>query len=478
MITKTHTNQEQGTSMFDEIISNILEQIEQLFEEKISNETIVNTLLEYSPNMIAINKILYIWDGKKYKAFSGIHEEQAFVLNAAKRISGKASISNKRIQDIHADILTNCYFKPTVTKDGINRLNLDNGILEIHSDGRCKLEKHNKKFGFPYVATYPYNKTEQCPIFQRILEETIEEPEAIMVFQEFLGYSLIQGDYRFEKSLILLGNGRNGKSVILSVIKKLLCEENITHFEINQLTDEKNILMMENKMLNIGSDSSRKGLDGDHLKKLISGETVKGRALYQNPRFINNLPKLMFAMNSLPLAKGDTSFGFIRRFLIVKFEKTIPEDQVNLNLANELEGELSGILNFAIEGALRLVAQKRFTYSDKINAAIQAYQSDINPVQCFVDDCGIKHNENGRITHEQLFLIYKTWCDKEGNQARNKRYLIHELDRLGFQKYKNNTDRGFRVEITEFEKEKRGNQLKAIARKSVRELLSDNEEED
>ena len=58
-------------------------------------------------------------------------------------------------------------------------------------------------------------------------------------------------------------------------------------------------------------------------------------------------------MNELPIIK-DKSHGLQRRFIILPMIKPIPKSLQNKYLSQQLNQELPGILNWAINGLIRL----------------------------------------------------------------------------------------------------------------------------
>lgn len=83
---------------------------------------------------------------------------------------------------------------------------------------------------------------------------------------------------------------------------------------------------------------------------------------------------MMLCLKELPKT-NDISNGFYRRFLIVPFNVQIPKNRINPNLAKEIIfNELSGIMNWALEGRKRLVKNGKFADSPVMNATLEEYK--------------------------------------------------------------------------------------------------------
>jgi putative DNA primase/helicase len=85
------------------------------------------------------------------------------------------------------------------------------------------------------------------------------------------------------------------------------------------------------------------------IKTLTGGDTVAARFLYREffefkPRF-----KVWLAANYKPEIRG-TDYAIWRRIRLIPFTVTIPPEEQIPDLAEQLKEELSGILNWALEG--------------------------------------------------------------------------------------------------------------------------------
>jgi len=78
-------------------------------------------------------------------------------------------------------------------------------------------------------------------------------------------------------------------------------------------------------------------------------------------------------------------------------------------------GELPGIFNWALEGLQRLNAQKDFTTSTLMTAAIRDYQSEANPARSFLDEATEISDFGGKIYCRELYANYTKWCKGHGH---------------------------------------------------------------
>jgi putative DNA primase/helicase len=136
---------------------------------------------------------------------------------------------------------------------------------------------------------------------------------------------------------------------------------------------------------------------------------------------------LILATNNRP-PLGDRSQGLWRRLLLVPFRVFIPEEKQDRELARKLRGELPGIVNWALEGLVRLRQQGHFTESKVGLEALKDYRLESNPARMFLADyCSAR--PGGRIRVNEVYDFYKLFCRIEGFTALNGKAFGKEVRR-------------------------------------------------
>src|SRR5205085_8900623 len=190
------------------------------------------------------------------------------------------------------------------------------------------------------------------PLWQKFLDEVLPDETRQMVLAEYIGYVFTR--LKLEKTLMLYGRGANGKSVVFDVINALLGAENVANYSLASLSHEYHRAKLANKLLNYSSEISTR-LEADIFKRLTSGEPVDARLPYGQPFIMSRYARLLFNCNELPRDVEHTE-AFFRRYLILPFDVTMPEDQQDKRLAEKIiKSELSGVFNWVLEGLQRLL---------------------------------------------------------------------------------------------------------------------------
>ena len=145
-----------------------------------------------------------------------------------------------------------------------------------------------------------------------------------MLLEEFLGYLLLP-DCRFQKALMLIGHGSNGKSVFVNLAKKMLGGTSgyVSAVEPSKLSKDFRLMPFKKSWLNISTDaeSDLRGAEGE-FKKIVAGEELEDSYKFHSPFSFPTRSKMMMCCNYFPTV-ADTSEGFIRRWIIVNKVDTI-----------------------------------------------------------------------------------------------------------------------------------------------------------
>jgi putative DNA primase/helicase len=125
------------------------------------------------------------------------------------------------------------------------------------------------------------------------------------------------------RALLLVGSGANGKEAFLHVVRSLLGRENTSSIEFQTLANEKDAMAdFYGVLANIDDDLSARKL-GQGLgmfKKLVGGDRVRARRLYEDGFEFDATGKHLYAANEVPdVNVPDDDEAFWRRWLLVEF---------------------------------------------------------------------------------------------------------------------------------------------------------------
>ena len=312
-------------------------------------------------------------------------------------------------------------------------INLANGTFEI--DGlNIRLKNPEKEDFLTYQLPFKYDESAQCPIFDNYLNTVLPDINNQKVLLEYLGYLFLRNkSLNLEKSLILYGSGANGKSVLFDILSALLGgSQNVSNYSLQNLTNENGYYraMLGNKLVNYASEINGK-MDVSIFKQLVSGEPVDARLPYGEPFTLTNYGKLIFNCNQLPTSVEHTH-AFFRRFLIIPFEVTIPEEQQDDQLAEKIiKSELAGVLNRVLEGLKRVLKQRRFTKSEAMEKILKDYKRESDNVSMFIEESGYEKTNEESILVMDLYNEYNAYCISGNYVAVSKKAFTSRIRNMG-----------------------------------------------
>ncbi|QEC70256.1 DNA primase [Panacibacter ginsenosidivorans] len=382
---------------------------------------------------------VYIYNGQFWKQL--FKEELNNFLGTAAEILGVNYYEAKYHTykaDLSKQFISTGYLPRPEKKADEVLINLKNGTFVITPHGYHIRDFAENDF-LTYQLPFEYNPEATAEMFQRYLDKVLPDKNQQDILAEFIGYIFIgQQTLKLEKSLILYGTGANGKSVFFIIIQALLGNENVSNFSLQTLTNDTGYqrAKLENKLVNYASEISPR-MDSTVFKQLVSGEPVEARLPYGDPFTLDNYAKLIFNTNELP-KDVEQNDAFFRRFLILNFVVTIPENERDPELAKKItDNELPGVFNWMLAGLTRLLKQKKFTKSDAVDEMVNQYRIQSDSVQLFLQDDNYEKSDL-EFSMTLLYDHYKAYCADSGYKSCSKRKFGERLRNLNYEIVKKN----------------------------------------
>jgi putative DNA primase/helicase len=327
-----------------------------------------------------------------------------------------------------------------------NMICMRNGTLNTAT---YRLEDHSPNHGLKNRLDIEWDEAATCPTWQtflaQIFEPDADRAEKIAFLQQWFGYCLTP-DVSQHKFVWMVGAGGNGKSVLLNVLQQLVGPDNVGNAQIERFQSGAVRAELEGKLLNISSEMSADATVSDsYLKAITGGDTIEAERKFKSPHKFKPYARIMASTNNLPRL-SDTSDGFARRAVILKFNRQFGEQDKDSGLEEKLLKELPGIAVWAIEGLKQLRSATKFTIPPSSVAELQRYRTDSDPVALFAEEALIRTNERGP-TPGDLFEIFKEWAKMGGFAAMNKVTFGKRLSAQGFVQSRSSGKSYWNVEV-------------------------------
>ena len=395
----------------------------------------------------------YIWDGSRWS-----HDERGKIIALAKntviyigdeagKVEGESersalyrwaatSQNHSRISGLVSLAESSVPVLPEQLDSKNNLLNCPNGTLDLIS---MEFRAHNREDLCSKITGARYDPDARCPSWENHLKLVFGNDESfIQDFQTIAGYSLL-ADNPEQVMFILYGSGKNGKSVTVSTLSRVMGEY-ASNLAAESLMIRKNsdgprsdIVKLDGARLITASESdSSHRLSESLIKSLTGGDTITARTLYQTEREYNIGGKIWLSTNHKPIIKG-TDLAIWRRLWLIPFEVTIPEDQRDLNILVKLSHEGPGILNWMIQGLQRYRENGgRLRMPEQVRLATLSYQTDSDIIGQFITDlCILDLRPDSIISRAALFEQYTAWCKETGEGPTSHRVFNERLQEKG-----------------------------------------------
>ena len=325
-------------------------------------------------------------------------------------------------------------------------VNFINGTLEITRDGERHFRQHRREDYLRYVLPYPYDPQAECPRFEQFLDEVLPQRCLQKTILEYMAYCLVSW-LHFEKILALLGKGSNGKSVLLKVVEYFFGKKNVAHESLTDLTtNESHRANIDGKIVNVGSENEGK-INDAHFRTIASGEPVSARLYYSQPYTMTQYAKLIFAFNKMPNIKS--GYANMRRWLLVKFEVHISEEQADPELSEKLAQELPGIMNMVLGVLPELLMRKRFSGNEALEQAVKELEIRNDAVLQFVED-RCETNTPTLTKGSELFKDFTEYCKQNNYNFMTNREFYRRLDEKYSSKMVNH-QKAFNIRVVRYE---------------------------
>jgi P4 family phage/plasmid primase-like protien len=311
------------------------------------------------------------------------------------------------------------------------KINFSNGVLDIDT---LEFGPHSQSRGFRYVLPYDYDPTAKAPAFEKFMHEIMGgKTELIDMLLEYSGYAFSNDECWLQKALVMTGDGANGKSTFMGVLKALAGKENYSALTLKDISSEVSRRMLDGCLFNLAEETpSHAFMDSSLFKNIISGGEITVKQLYKQTYSIDNRAKLLFACNDLPKTK-DTSKGFIRRLVIVPFNQSFEGTARDPFIKEKLLKELPGIFNAVIQAYRRLIGRRELLNNEITNTEIQNYTLELDSVKAwFQDQVEVLPHENETSVAglSRLYAAYRIHAESRGEDPEVYNTMAKRLRRL------------------------------------------------
>ncbi len=296
-------------------------------------------------------------------------------------------------------------------------IHLANGVM-VFTGSDADLRPFSPEYRSRHRSPIAFDENATCDRFLNELVLPAVHPEDVELLQKFAGLMLL-GDNRAQRLLILDGEGGRGKTQFANVMQGLVGMPNVTQLRTKHLAERFELYRFLKKTLLVGVDVEADFLSTKGaavLKGLVGGdwhdaEQKGGTGCFQVQ---GNFNVLITSNARLRVRlQGDLS-AWKRRLTIVRYEAPPPAKKVPDFGAFLVRTEGSGILNWALVGAQKLLSEIPDGGGDMVltrrqHEIVDSLLAESDSLRHFLQDC-LDVDEHRDVTVTELVESYAAYC--------------------------------------------------------------------
>lgn len=326
--------------------------------------------------------------------------------------------------------------------------NCANGTIDLNT---CEFREHRPEDLLTHQSPVLFDAAATAPVWERAMERWMPDPAKRRYVQDCVGATLCGVVYDESWNLIF-GEGENGKSKFLFGLERMMGSYwHKTEAETFMLSrDPKkssapnpSLLALKGARLVTAHelDNTQK-MAGAVMKDITGRDSITARGVHEK-RPVTFRPQftLWLTGNSKPVV-NDSSHGFWRRVRLIEFAEALQKHERDPQLEQKIEAELSGILNWALEG-WRRVQRYGLVVPDVVSMATARYRAEQDPLLEFINDsCKVGYDETA--TSKELWDAWRYWCEDNLQDPRSEKWLGTQLKERKYTNFKSGSVRKWR----------------------------------
>lgn len=254
-------------------------------------------------------------------------------------------------------------------------------FADVQAD-RITQREHSPEHRCRFAYAFDYSPAADPATFLQFLHDVFRDDpdreQKICLIQEFIGVSLLGEATRYQRAIVMVGEGANGKGVFASVVERCMPPGSVCAIPPQEAGQEYRRAMLAGKLLNVVSELPEADiLDSESWKAIVAGDTTTGREIRGAPFTFKPIAGHIYAANRLP-GTSDQTHGFWRRLLVVRFNRVFSEMEQDPGLADRIvETDRQRIVSWALRGAQRVLCAGSFTMPESARARNPSFRNRV-----------------------------------------------------------------------------------------------------
>jgi putative DNA primase/helicase len=292
-------------------------------------------------------------------------------------------------------------------------LNVANGLLNWRTG---TLSPHSPDVPTTVQIPVAWRAEATCEHVDAFLAVVLPD-DAVELVSEIIGNVLLAAN-PFRRAVLLLGPGKNGKTVLLLLIEALAGTANCSHTALQAFAENRFAgAGLLGKLANLCGDLDARAVRrSDTFKKVTGGDPIEAERKYGHAFSFRPFATMIFSANEPPIS-SDQSEAWFDRWLVIPMERRITDDEAvplpKMVARLTTPDQLEGLLVAAVNGLRRLADRGRFAIPASVTTAGDHYRDRLDTVRAFItEECIV--DPDTRAPRPQLYRHYRTWVQEGG----------------------------------------------------------------
>jgi len=412
----------------DEFEDNTLDTIISTYFDK---SDLAQQIWNVQPYFYDSSKLWWLWNKEKYKWEI---KDDKDILNIVSKNSNANTVNSKEKTEI-IEAMQQYGRKKIPSKIKKTWIQFKDLIIDIKTGEEFSATPY-------YFITNPIpwelhkERFHETPVMDKIFEEWVGK-KYVKTLYEILAYCLIP-DYPIHRLFCFIGEGMNGKSCFLRLLKKFVGEENVTSTELDILLNPRfEITKLHKKLVcQMGETNFAEMSKTSIIKKLTGQDTIGFEYKNKNPFDEVNYAKILIATNNLPTTT-DKTIGFYRRWLIIDFPNRFSEKK---DILEEIPDEEYGCLAVkSLEILNDLLKEKKFHNEGDIESRMKKYEDHSDPLSKFMKEY-VEEDMEGSIWKFEFEKRLNQWCKENRFRQISEVVIGKKMKEKGIEQSQKRTD--------------------------------------
>lgn len=298
------------------------------------------------------------------------------------------------------------------------------GYLNIKADGKIELMNPDSSFCVDYAIQAKLSQKtkigeEYLPqpvpaesLFGQFLDASLADKGIRNVVQELCAQSLLP--MNFNVAGWFVGQGANGKGVLMEVVEAI--HRQSCRLRLDHLAEKFALEPLIGSSIVLVDEVANAKFDEELFKSLVAGNGVDVDRKYDKPlRSYRSNAKWIIASNNVPHIR-DKSDGVWRRIVFVPWQTQIEESKRIPDLDKKIiENELHIVLDWLLEGAIRIVKRGRMMAENELPQIIRTQKQNMrlerDSTLSWSQENGIHVSATKWTANAAVYKAYAEWCE-------------------------------------------------------------------